>query len=79
MSSNDKKHVVDGLEYGFLIFGLGIIVFSIIYTLKDPLGLLFFVKPGGSRLSGIPGIFILIAGLGMAYFPFKKIFLSKNK
>ena len=79
MSSNDKKHVVDGLEYGFLIFGLGIIVFSVIYTLKDPLGFLFFVKPGGSRVSGIPGIFILIAGLAMAYFPFKKIFLSKNK
>lgn len=79
MASNDKKHDVDGVEYGFLILGLGIIVFSIIYSLKDPPGFLFFVQPGGSRLSGIPGIFILIAGLAMVYFPLKKIFLSKNK
>ena len=79
MVSNNEKHENTGLEYGFLIFGIGLSVFSILYTIRDGFSFLFFVKPIGTRLTGIPGIFILITGFIMVYFSFRKIFLSKKK
>ena len=79
MVSNNEKHENTGLEYGFLIFGIGLTVFSIIYTIRDGFSFLFFVKPRGTRLTGIPGIFILISGFVMVYFSFRKIILSKKK
>ena len=78
MASNNEKHE-NGLEYGFLIFGIGLTVFSIIYTIRGGISFLFFVKPRGTRLAGIPGIFILVTGFIMVYFSFRKIFLSKKK
>lgn len=78
MTSNDEKQNVSGLEYGFLIFGFGITVFSIIFTINDGFSFLFAVKPKGTRLTGIPGMFVLIAGVVMFYFSFRKV-LSKKK
>jgi len=75
MSSNNEKHEDTGLEYGFLIFGIGLTVFSIIYTITDGFTFLFAVKPKGTRLTGIPGIFILLSGFVMAYFSFRNFFL----
>ena len=78
MVSNNEKHENTGLEYGFLIFGIGLAIFSIIYTIRDGFSFLFAVKPGGTRLTGIPGICILLSGFVMVYFSFRKIFLSKK-
>ena len=79
MASTNEKHEVTGLEYGFLIFGIGLTVFSIIYTVTGGLSFLFALKPKGARLTGSPGTFILLSGFVMAYFSFRKIFLSKKK
>jgi len=79
MASHNEKRGDTGLEYGFLIFGFGLTVFSIIYTIADGFSFLFAVTPKGTRLTGIPGIFILISGFVMVYFSFRKIFLSKKK
>ena len=78
MASNNKKHESTGLEYAFFIFGIGLTAFSIIFILKDPEGFSFFVRPRGQRLTGLPGIFILIIGLVMTYYSFKEIFLPKR-
>jgi len=77
--SNTEKHGVTGLEVGFLILRTGLTIFSIIYTSSDGFSFLFAVKPRGTRLTGIPGIFILLSGFFMVYFSFRKIFLSKKK
>ena len=78
MASNNEKYDVKGFEYGFLIFGTCISVFSIYYTVTEGFDFLFAVRPKGTRLIGIPGILILAAGLIMVYFSFKKITLSKK-
>ena len=79
MASDNRKYDVKGLEYGFLIFGICISAFSIYYTLTDGFDFLFAIRPKGTRLMGIPGVLILVAGLIMVYFSFKKITLQRKK
>ena len=79
MASDNRKYDVKGVEYGFLIFGICISAFSIYYTLTDGFDFLFAIRPKGTRLMGIPGVLILVAGLIMVYFSFKKITLQRKK
>jgi hypothetical protein len=79
MASNNEKHEVTGLEVGFLIFGIGLTVFSTHYTITDGFSFLFTVKPKGATLTGIPGICILLSGFVMVYFLSGKFFCQRKK
>jgi len=49
------------------------------YTITNGFSFLFAVKPRGTRLTGIPGICILLSGFVMVYFSFRNFFFSKKK
>ena len=68
----------DELDYVFIVCGIGFLLISII-EITDTKGKSLFEGYIGGGRTGVPGgIFLLIAGVALLYFPIKKRMLVNN-
>ena len=69
-NNEDREPLI--VEWGMMLFGLGILIFFLFMLIEDG-GSIFFSVFRNNRGGGFPGFLIFIVSLVMFIFPFKKI------